>query len=112
MMALQSDWVSKAMRNLGWNRLGLVENRMFRDLREFTSKQDDFKFMRQVMDSVMKPKHLDSTSRTPSISGSDSLSGKSKSLSSDSKLSVPSICIPFIGVFLFYSFAELNLQSF
>lgn len=109
MTALQSDWVNKAIRTSGWNRLGLVESRMFRDLRQFTSKQDNFKFMRQAVDSIMKPKHPDSNSRTPSISGSDSVSGRNKPLSSDGKRTVPPICIPFIGAFLFYSFAEFYL---
>lgn len=96
---LQSDWVNNAMRKPGWGRLSDFENRIFRDLQQFTSKQDDFRIMRQVVESTVDAKPLDSNSRTPSIisgSAKDSYSGKTKS-GSDRTVG-PSTCIPFIGI--------------
>ena len=98
MTGLQSDWVSKAMRKPGWARLGIFENRVLRDLKQFTSKQEDFKFMRQAVDAIADIKHMESSSRTPSVISTDSHSGKGKA-SSDIRPVAPSSCIPFIGMF-------------
>jgi GDP/GTP exchange factor required for growth at low temperature len=100
---LQSDWVTTAMRKPGWGRLSDFETRIFSDLKQLTSKQDDFRIMRQVVESTVDSKPLDSNSRTPSvISGSakDSLSGKTKRGSGSSRPAGPSTCIPFIGILL------------
>lgn len=91
--------MNSAMSKPGWHRLGAFETRIFRDLKQFTSRKDDFKIMRQVVDSIVDSKPLDSDSRTTSIiSGSttESHSGKSRP-GSGSKLAGPSTCIPFIG---------------
>ena len=95
---LQSNWVDRAMRKSGWNRLGVFEHRIFRDLKQFTSQQDDFKIMRQVVESIVDSKPLDPSSRTPSIISADSHSGKSKPGSETRPGS--SACIPFIGILL------------
>ena len=89
-VALQNDWVVRAMRRPGWNRISTKEARMYKDLKQFTANIDDFKFMRQVVDSIVDVEPLDTNSHPTSvISDSQSRTG------SESRL--PSACIPFIG---------------
>lgn len=99
--ALQNSWVTKAMRK-GWSRIGSYENRMFRDLKQFTSNAGDFKFMRQIVDSIVDSKPLESSHHAASVvSGGDSQNGKGKS-GSDNRPVIPSACIPFIGMFHYF----------
>ncbi|KAF8900418.1 hypothetical protein CPB84DRAFT_1778876 [Gymnopilus junonius] len=76
-------------------------SRVFRDLKQFTSPNEDFKFIRQVVDSIVDAKPLEGRhSHTPSVvSGVDSQNGKGKA-NSESRPIMPSACIPFIGIYL------------
>lgn len=96
--ALQNEWVSKAMRKNGWSRISIHENRMYRDLKHFTAVADDFKFMRQVIDSIVDAKPVEGSGRASSVvsAGTDSQSGKGKA-SSDNRPVRPTTCIPFFG---------------
>ena len=102
------------MRRPGWHRIGNFEARMYRDLKQFTANTDDFKFMRQVVDSIVDAKPLETNSHSASVvsgSGTDSLSGKSRAGSEHRPATTA--CIPFIGrdlstSFLLYS----SLTSF
>jgi GDP/GTP exchange factor required for growth at low temperature len=94
-VALQNDWVVRAMRRPGWNRISTKEARMYRDLKQFTANIDDFKFMRQVVDSIVDVEPLDTNSHPTSVV-SDSQSGKSRT-GSENRAGMPSACIPFIG---------------
>ena len=67
---------------------------MYRDLKQFTTNIDDFKFMRQVVDSMVDAEPLDTNSHPASVV-SDSQSGRSRG--SDTRSAMPSACIPFIG---------------
>jgi len=71
---------------------------MYRDLKQFTANVDDFKFMRQVVDSIVDVEPLDTNSHPTSVV-SDSQSGKSKT-GSENRSGMPSACIPFIGIYL------------
>lgn len=94
--ALQNDWITRAMRKPGWSRIPMFENRVYRDLKQFTVPGDDFKFVRQVIDSIVDRKPLDESTRAASvISTGDSQGGKSRG-ATDTK-AVPSHCVPFIG---------------
>lgn len=86
------------MRKNGWSRLSIHENRMFRDLKHFTAVADDFKFMRQVIDSIVDAKPVEGSARTSSVvsGGTDSLNGKGKA-NSDNRSTRPTTCIPFFG---------------
>ena len=79
---------------------------MYRDLKQFTANTDDFKFMRQVVESIVDAKPLETNSRSASVvsgGGTDSQSRKSKG--SENRPAIPSACIPFIGRFIrFYLF--------
>ncbi|KAJ3509621.1 hypothetical protein NLJ89_g5128 [Agrocybe chaxingu] len=99
--ALQTHWVSKAMRKPGWSRIGTFESRMYRDLKQFTTNIDHFKFMRQVVDSIVDAKPLESGSHASSVvsGGADSQSGRARA-GSDLRPAVPSACIPFIGIYI------------
>ena len=98
-VALQNDWVVRAMRRPGWNRINTKEARMYKDLKQFTANIDDFKFMRQVVDSIVDVEPLDTNSHPTSVV-SDSQSGKSKTGSENR----PSACIPFIGMIYHFPF--------
>ncbi|PPQ80324.1 hypothetical protein CVT25_003607 [Psilocybe cyanescens] len=99
-MALKGDWVARAMKKQGWNRIGVFEARVFKDLKLFITVADNFKFMRQIVDSIVDAKPLEGSSHAASvISGGDSQSGKGKG-TSDNRPSVPTACIPFIGIYL------------
>src|SRR5687767_12487770 len=94
--ALGSEWVMRAMRRPGWNRVGIWENRMLKDLKLFASHKDDFKYLRQVVASIVDVKPLDMSSHAPSTGGStDPQSGKGKSATD--RPPIPTACIPFIG---------------
>ncbi|KAF8889083.1 hypothetical protein BD779DRAFT_1672040 [Infundibulicybe gibba] len=99
--ALQSDWVNRAMRR-SWNRLTAWENRMFKDLKIYTTNQDDFKYIRQTVDAIVDAKPIDRSSHATSVvsgGGTDVHSGKSRA-TSEARPPAPMNCIPFIGVYL------------
>jgi GDP/GTP exchange factor required for growth at low temperature len=92
---LQNELVSKAMRR-SWNRVGMWETRVFNDLKVYTSNADDFLYIRRAVDAIADAKPLDVSSRAASIVSAGGTDSKGKA-HSDSKLSNPSACIPFIG---------------
>ncbi|KAH9477116.1 Guanine nucleotide exchange factor LTE1 [Psilocybe cubensis] len=99
-MALKDEWVARAMKRQGWNRIGVFEARVFKDLKIFITVADHFKFMRQIVDSIVDAKPLEGSSHAASvISGGDSQSGKGRG-TSDNRPMVPTACIPFIGIYL------------
>jgi len=114
-VALQSDWVVKAMRRPGWHRIGTFETRMYRDLKQFTANTDEFKFIRQAVESIVDVKPLETNSHSASVvsgGGTDSQSGKSKA-GSETRPVIPSACIPFIGRFIISPlFSYSSLTSF
>ena len=87
------------MRKPGWGKIGGREARILKDLKQFTNNGGDFKFMRQIVDSIVDSKPLESSVHAASVvSGGDSQSGKGKN-GSDNRPVIPSACIPFIGMF-------------
>lgn len=96
-MALKGEWVARAMKRQGWSRIGIFEARVFKDLKIFITVADNFKFMRQIVDSIVDAKPLEGSSHASVVSGGDSQSGKGKG-ASDSRPMVPTACIPFIGM--------------
>lgn len=108
--ALQSEWVTKAMRKSAWNRVGLWENRMFKDLKIFTTNSEDFKYIRQVVESIVDAKPLDANTHAASVvsgGAADTQTGKAKT----DRQALSSVCIPFIGVF-FLHFPSIKLIWF
>ena len=55
MAGLQSEWVTKVMRN-AWGRLGGWEKRAYDDLQAWTDAKEDFKFVRQAVASMIDAK--------------------------------------------------------
>lgn len=92
--ALQSDWVTRAMRRSAWHRIGIFETRVLKDLKQFTSSVDNFKFIRQATDAIAESKPLETSSASVVSGGTDSKGKQAE------RLQVPSACIPFIGVYL------------
>jgi Gdp/GTP exchange factor required for growth at low temperatures len=102
MAGLQSEWVTKVMRNM-WSRVGNWEKRVFDDLRAWTDAKDDFKFVRQAVAAMVDAKPINVGSHAPSIvsnGATDGLSAWSKS-TSDGKPPASPGCIPFAGEFPF-----------
>ncbi|KAF9468282.1 hypothetical protein BDZ94DRAFT_1317952 [Collybia nuda] len=98
--ALQNEWVTKAMRKPSWGRVGLWEQRMFKDLKAFTTNSEDFKYIRQSIKSVIEAKTLDTNTHAPSVisggGGADTQLGKGKL----ERQATSPACIPFIGIYL------------
>ncbi|PPR05048.1 hypothetical protein CVT24_010195 [Panaeolus cyanescens] len=98
--ALDNEWVNRAMQKSVW-KLGAVEERMLRALKQVTSSLDDFKFIREVVEAIVDSKPLDNSSHPPSVvSGGTEGSQSGKGKAASDNRSVPSACIPFIGVYL------------
>ncbi|KAF8999840.1 hypothetical protein BDQ17DRAFT_1427575 [Cyathus striatus] len=99
--ALGSEWVTRAMRRIGWNRIGMFESRVFRDLKKFTSNVDDFKFMRDAVESIVDAKPLEASSHAASIASGGGTDPSTRARTgSDARPNVPTACIPFIGIYL------------
>ena len=113
MAGLQSEWVTKVMRNI-WGRVGTWENRVFDDLRAWTDAKDDFKFIRQAINAMIDAKPINVGSHAASIvstGATDGQSSRSKA-TSDGKPPAPPGCIPFIGQFSNTVTASIILQRF
>jgi Gdp/GTP exchange factor required for growth at low temperatures len=89
-----------------WNRVGMWETRMLNDLRIYTSNVDDFLYIHRAINSIVDAKPLDVSSRAASITSVGGTDFKGK-VHSDSKISPPSACIPFIGWFHISNFHVL-----
>ncbi|KAG6836966.1 hypothetical protein H0H93_000358 [Arthromyces matolae] len=97
---LSSDWVARAMKKSGWGRVGMWENRMYRDLKGFATNADDFVHIRQAVTAIVDAKPIDVNSHAASVvsGGTDNHSGKGKA--NAERLVLATACIPFIGVYL------------
>ncbi|KAL4077794.1 hypothetical protein J3A83DRAFT_4475635, partial [Scleroderma citrinum] len=101
---LRSDWVNKAMHR-HWNRVGPWEAQIFQKLCQFVAPEDDFKAMYQAIMAMVDAKPIDVRSHASTI-----ISGSTSDSHSRAKCeSVPSACIPFIGVYLsqLYRYSKL-----
>ena len=89
--ALQSDWVNRAMRKPAWHRIGIFETRVLKDLKQFTSSVDDFKFIRRAIDAIAEIKPLGTSSTSVVNVGAESKGKQAE------RPPVSTACIPFIG---------------
>ena len=80
-----------------WSRITRREHRMFTNFQQFIANVDDFKFMRNAVDSIVQAKPLEDSSHAPSV-----VSGGAESKhKSEQKPVAPLACIPFIGKLTF-----------
>ena len=80
-----------------WSRITRREHRMFTNFQQFIANVDDFKFMRNAVDSIVQAKPLEDSSHPPSV-----VSGGTESKhKSEQKPVTPPACIPFIGKLTF-----------
>ncbi|KAI6020504.1 ras guanine nucleotide exchange factor domain-containing protein [Pisolithus marmoratus] len=94
---LLSEWVKKAMYRQ-WHRVGPWEMQIFQKLSQFVTPEDNFKAMHQAVRAMVDAKPMDARSHASTImSGSTSESHSKVKHSNDS---VPSACVPFIGIYL------------
>ncbi|KAF5326424.1 hypothetical protein D9611_001047 [Ephemerocybe angulata] len=102
--ALQGDKVAQAMRKSGWNKVGNFETRIYRDLKVFVSSANGFSVIRSAIESIVDAKPMENGSHSHSAAGSSG-DGMSKGKGgAEARPSVPTACVPFIGVYL----AQLN----
>ncbi|KAI6021918.1 hypothetical protein EDC04DRAFT_2732342, partial [Pisolithus marmoratus] len=90
--------VSKFIRVAIWHRVGPWEMQIFQRLSQFVTPEDNFKAMHQAVRAMVDAKPMDARSHASTImSGSTSESHSKVKHSNDS---VPSACVPFIGIYL------------
>ncbi|KAI6118205.1 hypothetical protein F5141DRAFT_1187208 [Pisolithus sp. B1] len=94
---LLNEWVKKAMHRQ-WHRVGPWEMQIFQKLSQFVTPEGNFKAMHQAVRAMVDAKPIDVRSRASTImSGSTSESHPKVKHSNDS---IPSACVPFIGIYL------------
>ncbi|KAI6020490.1 hypothetical protein EDC04DRAFT_2737583, partial [Pisolithus marmoratus] len=90
--------VSKFIRIAIWHRVGPWEMQIFQRLSQFVTPEDNFKALHQAVRAMVDAKPMDARSHASTImSGSTSESHSKVKHSNDS---VPSACVPFIGIYL------------
>lgn len=90
--ALQSDWVNRAMRKPAWHRIGIFETRVLKDLKQFISSADNFKFIRQATDAIAEVKPVETSSVSVGSGGAENKGKQAE------RPHVSTACIPFIGM--------------
>lgn len=98
--ALQNDWVNRAMRRVGWNKLPSFETRVFKILKDFTTNADEFKFIRKLVESIVESKPLENGSRAASVVSGGNTDHSSKGKAATDKAHIPTACVPFFGIYL------------
>lgn len=94
---LLNEWVKKAMHRL-WHRVGPWEMQIFQKLSQFVTPEGNFKAMHQAVRAMVDAKPIDVRSRASTImSGSTSESHPKVKHSNES---IPSACVPFVGIYL------------
>jgi Gdp/GTP exchange factor required for growth at low temperatures len=98
MAGLQTRWVNLAM-SRHWHKIGIWEQRIFDDLKKFTSRPGEFKYLRNATAALIDARPLrarvqDSASASGALSGA---SATSKSKSSEIR-AIPPACVPFLGI--------------
>lgn len=98
MAGLQTRWVNLAM-NRQWHKVSMWEQRVFDDLKRFTSRPGEFKYLRNATAALIdaRPLHVgkqDGANPSGPISGS---SAASRSKNSEIR-NVPPYCVPFLGM--------------
>ncbi|KIJ13685.1 hypothetical protein PAXINDRAFT_13439 [Paxillus involutus ATCC 200175] len=96
---LRSEWVNKAMQR-HWNRVGPWEMQIFHKLSQFVNPENDFKAMHEAISAMVDAKPIDVRSHASTIMSNST---------SDSQTSMPSACVPFVGVYLsqLYRYSKL-----
>ncbi|KAF9235907.1 hypothetical protein BU15DRAFT_89388 [Melanogaster broomeanus] len=102
---LRNEWVNKAMHR-HWSRVGPWETQIFRKLSQFVNPEDDFKAMHEAISAMVDAKPIDVRSHASTIMSSSS---DSQSWSKSGEASIPSACVPFVGVYLsqLYRYSKL-----
>lgn len=98
--ALQSEWVNRAMRRAGWNKVPTFETRVFKILKDFTTNADEFKFIRKLVESIVESKPFENGSRAASVVSGGNTDQSSKGKAATDKAHIPTACVPFFGIYL------------
>lgn len=94
---LDSHWVKDALRQSN-AKLGMWENRMLRDLQQWTTSEGNFKHIRQTIEALAESKSTNVASPDGSTMGTEGLPSTSRSrATSEGKLPALRGCIPFFG---------------
>ncbi|KIJ47254.1 hypothetical protein M422DRAFT_28923, partial [Sphaerobolus stellatus SS14] len=93
MSGLQTRWVNQVIARQ-WHKIAVWEQRIFEDLRWFTSRIGQFKFIQKATTAIIEARPL----QTPGLESSSSVSGPTASASSKSKPhDTRRFCVPFLG---------------
>ncbi|KAF4568291.1 hypothetical protein EYR36_010301 [Pleurotus pulmonarius] len=96
MAGLENPWTQMAMKR-SWNRVGMYELRIYDDLKIWTTPDDDFRYMRNTIESIADNKPADTSTHAPSVTSGG---GTNRSKAGSESKPVPTACVPFIGVYL------------
>lgn len=96
---LDSPWVKRALRQ-SHAKIGIWENRMLRDLQQWSSSEDDFKHIRHTVEALAEAKSTTVRTSDASNLSTDGQSSNSRSrATSELKPPPPAGCIPFFGTY-------------
>ena len=99
---LDTPWVKKALRQTS-AKPGIWESRMLRDLQQWATNEDDFKHIRQAIETLAEAKPVPtstSTAQGDAGAGDDKTASSSRSRApSELKPPQPPACVPFFGAF-------------
>ena len=94
---LDSQWVKRALRQ-SHAKIGIWENRMLRDLQQWASSEDDFKYIRHTVQALAEAKSTTAgTSEASNLSTDGQSSNPRSRAASELKPPPPAGCIPFFG---------------
>lgn len=96
MAGLENPWTQMAMKR-SWSRVGMYELRIYEDLKVWTTPDDDFKYMRNTIESIADNKPADTSTHAASVTSGG---GTNRSKAGSESKPVPTACVPFIGVYL------------
>jgi Gdp/GTP exchange factor required for growth at low temperatures len=94
---LDSHWVQRALKQTQTKKPGIWENRMIRDLRQWSTNQSHFKHIRNAVDALAEIRHQSTESSQPGADGQTATS-RGRAASEGKPPPLPS-CVPFFGVY-------------
>ncbi|KAF8512938.1 hypothetical protein BU17DRAFT_53758 [Hysterangium stoloniferum] len=105
---LQTRWVNQAMERR-WSKVGIWEQRIFEDLKRFTSRVGQFKYIRNATAALVDAQSLQTLSQDKTSNASAAVSSSSSRPRASEVRDVPSPCVPFLGAYLaqLYNFERL-----
>ncbi|KDQ23918.1 hypothetical protein PLEOSDRAFT_1086297 [Pleurotus ostreatus PC15] len=90
MAGLENPWTQMAMKR-SWSRVGMYELRIYEDLKVWTTPDDDFKYMRNTIESIADNKPADTSTHAASVTSGG---GTNRSKAGSESKPVPTAKLP------------------